>query len=215
LQRPRNGLASAGFKPGAIRDLPSFVLLAECMSEPAPTPQARTQASAAGGTSAKELERVFNEMRVELVSTLFYFLGSYEDAEDAAHEAFVKCWRGLESMTDVRNLRAWIFRVGLNAAKDLQRNAWRKRARPLVGPSTLVEGDGLSPVEAAEEREEKERLRQALLSLRSEEKEVFLLRQNAGLTYEEIAKLRGSPVGTVKTQMRAALAKLRQALEEK
>jgi RNA polymerase sigma-70 factor, ECF subfamily len=154
-------------------------------------------------------------MRVELVSTLYYFLGNYEDAQDAAQETFLKCWRGLESMPDVRNLRAWIYRVGLNAAKDLQRNAWRRRAKPLIGASALAEGNGPSPVEAAEEREEKERLRHALLALRPEEKEVFLLRQNAGLTYEEIASLRSSPVGTVKTQMRSAVAKLRQVLQEK
>ena len=42
-----------------------------------------------------------------------------------------------------------------------------------------------------------------------------LLRQNGCLTYEEIARLRSNPVGTVKTQMRAAVAKLRQVLEEK
>jgi RNA polymerase sigma-70 factor (ECF subfamily) len=52
----------------------------------------------------------------------------------------------------------------------------------------------------------------ALLDLRQEEKEVFLLRQNGGLTYEQIAEVRNSPVGTVKTQMRAALQKLRKVL---
>ena len=51
--------------------------------------------------------------------------------------------------------------------------------------------------------------------LRPEEQAVFLLRQNADLTYEEIAELRRSPVGTVKTQMRAALHKLKQVLKEK
>ena len=55
-------------------------------------------------------------------------------------------------------------------------------------------------------------LAQALVQLRPEEKEVFLLRQNGALTYEEIAELRQRPVGTVKTQMRSALAKLRLAL---
>ena len=56
------------------------------------------------------------------------------------------------------------------------------------------------------------RLRQAITTLRHEEKEVFLLRQNGGLTYEQIAEIRHSPVGTVKTQMRAALQKLRKVL---
>jgi RNA polymerase sigma-70 factor (ECF subfamily) len=52
----------------------------------------------------------------------------------------------------------------------------------------------------------------ALLNLRREEKEVFLLRQNGDLTYEQIAKACRRPVGTIKTQMRAALQKLRKVL---
>jgi len=163
----------------------------------------------------EELVCAFNEMRIELVSTLFYVLGNYEDAQDAAQDAFVKCWRNREGIGEVRNLRAWIFRIGLNAAKDLQRNAWRRRSRPLIGPSTLVEAQGGCPVASALDREAKERLHRAILDLRPEEREVFLLRQNGCLTYEEIAKLRSSPVGTVKTQMRAAAAKLRQVLREK
>jgi RNA polymerase sigma-70 factor (ECF subfamily) len=55
-------------------------------------------------------------------------------------------------------------------------------------------------------------LQAAILKLRSDEKEVFLLRQSGGMTYEEIAELRSAPVGTVKTQMRSALMKLRRVL---
>jgi RNA polymerase sigma-70 factor (ECF subfamily) len=165
--------------------------------------------------TGEELVCAYNEFRIELVSRLFYVLGNYEDAQDAAQHAFLKCWRNRERVSQVRNLRAWIFRIGLNAAKDLQRNAWRRRARPLFGPTTLVENHGACPVKNAEEREAKERLQRAILNLRPEEREVFLLRQNGPSTYEEIAKLRCSPVGTVKTQMRAAVAKLRQVLREK
>ena len=50
------------------------------------------------------------------------------------------------------------------------------------------------------------------MKLREEEKEVFLLRQNGDLTYEQIAEMRRCPVGTVKTQMRSALEKLRRLL---
>ena len=65
---------------------------------------------------------------------------------------------------------------------------------------------------ALEDRETVERLRTALADLRQDEKEVFLLRQNGELTYEQIAEMRNAPVGTVKTQMRAALQKLRKVL---
>src|SRR2546423_1283637 len=54
--------------------------------------------------------------------------------------------------------------------------------------------------------------RQALTGLRPDEREVLLLRQNSDLTYDEIAVKGRAPVGTVKTQMRAALHKLRAVL---
>ena len=58
------------------------------------------------------------------------------------------------------------------------------------------------------------RLREAIRGLRDEEQEVFLLRQNGQLKYEEIAEAAGIPLGTVKTRMRLALTKLREALAE-
>jgi RNA polymerase sigma-70 factor (ECF subfamily) len=165
--------------------------------------------------SEEAFVRAFNEVRAELVSTLFFLLGNYADAQDAAQDAFLKCWRTRHTFSEIRNLRAWIFRVGLNAAKDLQRNAWRRRARPLVEGSGLEAGVEVNPGATLEEQEQLEQLRQALVGLRAEEKAVFLLRQNGDFTYEEIAHIRRCPVGTVKTQMRAAMQKLRQVLKDK
>src|SRR4051794_36614639 len=132
-----------------------------------------------GVATADAFVRAFNDVRAELVSTLYFMLGNNEDAQDAAQDAFLKCLRTREGLGDVQNVRAWIFRVGLNTAKDLQRNAWRRRARP-VGDAPLPEvpKEGSSPCDAAQEKEALDRLRVALLELRTEEKEVFLLRQN-------------------------------------
>jgi RNA polymerase sigma-70 factor, ECF subfamily len=163
-------------------------------------------------SSADRLTRAFNDMRDELVSTLLYLLGSREDAQDAAQEAFVKCWRTRDSLPEVQNLRAWIFRVGLNAAKDMQRSAWNRKAKPLKGDEIMIVGRDAAPDDMLLEQEDLARLRTAILGLRPDEKEVFLLRQNGGLTYEEIAEIRNAPVGTVKTQMRSALQKLRKVL---
>jgi RNA polymerase sigma-70 factor (ECF subfamily) len=115
-------------------------------------------------------------------------------------------------VVEVQNLRAWIFRVGLNTAKDMQRSAWHRRARPLVGGEAMQVRTQEAPGQALEYQETLQRLRAAILTLRSEEKEVFLLRQNGQLTYEQIAEMRNSPVGTIKTQMRSALQKLRKVL---
>ncbi len=158
------------------------------------------------------LLRAFNDLRDELVSTLYYLLGSREDAQDAAQEAFLKCWRAQESLKEVRNMRAWIFRVGLNVARDLQRSTWYRRSKQFAGEELILSGAEVGPDQNAENAEMMERLRQAIMQLRTDEKEVFLLRQNGDLTFEEIAEMRRVPLGTVKTQMRSALQKLRQRL---
>jgi len=158
------------------------------------------------------LLRTFNEIRDELVSTLWFVLGNQEDAQDIAQEVFLRCWRSQDGLPEVHNLRAWIFRVGLNAAKDLQRSAWRRRVKPLLGAELMPSTDAGTPNQELEQRESLELLRQALMHLRPEEKEVFLLRQNGELTYEQIAEMTDRPVGTVKTQMRSALQKLRKVL---
>jgi RNA polymerase sigma-70 factor (ECF subfamily) len=158
------------------------------------------------------LLRAFNDLRDELVSTLWYLLGNKDDAQDAAQEAFLRCWRTRENLPEIHNLRAWIFRVGLNVAKDLQRSAWRRRVKPLLGAEAMPILDPSAPTRLLEEQESLAQLRNALMQLRPEEKEVFLLRQNGELTYEQIAELHDRPVGTVKTQMRSALQKLRKVL---
>jgi RNA polymerase sigma-70 factor (ECF subfamily) len=163
-------------------------------------------------TRAEVLLHTFNQLRDELLSTLWFVLGNQEDAQDVAQEAFLRCWRTQESLAGIQNLRAWIFRVGLNAAKDLQRSAWRRKVKPFLEPALMPILDNDDPGQALEEQESLNRIREALLGLRSEEKEVFLLRQNGELTYEQIAELSNRPVGTVKTQMRSALQKLRKVL---
>ena len=177
------------------------------------TSNVRQGKSVRGDLAASDFVCAFNEVRAELVSTLFFLLGNQEDAHDAAQDAFLKCWRTKHTLGEVRNLRAWIFRVGLNTAKDLQRNAWRRKAKPLGGTEPATTNPVADPAEALVQKESVDRLREALKELRPEEKAVFLLRQNGDLTYEEIADARRLPVGTVKTQMRSALQKLRRVLK--
>jgi len=159
------------------------------------------------------LVAMFNRIRDELVSTLVYLLGNADDAQDAAQEAFLKCWRVRHTLGDVQNLRAWIFRVGMNTARDVQRSAWSRKSRPLPEDELMMPGivDDKAG-RSLEEQEALDRLRLAITELRQDEKEVFLLRQNGELTYEQIAEIRSAPVGTVKTQMRTALIKLRKVL---
>jgi len=188
------------------------------MAKPGPTPSDRpAPPSPSPGAEPARLDddalvALFNQIRDELVSTLLYVIGNADDAQDAAQEAFLKCWRSRHTMDDVVNVRAWIFRIGLNAAKDHQRSAWKRKSRPLPDDDLMTPNRDGPPGDSLEDRETLKQLRDALARLRPEEREVFLLRQNGELTYEQIAEQRGAPVGTVKTQMRAALQKLRKVL---
>ena len=159
---------------------------------------------------AHALVGVFAEIAPELTGRLFVILRDREDARDAAQTAFLKCWRGRDRLGAVRDLRAWLFRVALNVAFDLRAGVARRRAVPLDAlADTVPERSRVTPEDDALQRERLDLLRAALRELRPAEREVFVLRQESGLTYEEIAAARGQPVGTIKTQMRAALRKLR------
>lgn len=185
---------------------------------------------AAERDAAKRLEGEFTRWQDELLGMLYYLVGNQEDAADALQETFIKCWRNRGKIGEIENLRAWIFRVALNAGRDQRTTAWRRHRRSLgEREATLVAGHDRSSqsgstqcgstqgsVEAdAMHREQLAIVRKALLQLRPEEQEIFLLRQNGDMTYRQIAESTSLPVGTVKTRMRLALSKLREALEGK
>jgi len=171
------------------------------------------QSGATDSKRAGELvEQAFSRHQDQLLGMLYYLVGNGEDAHDALQEAFIKCWRRLDSVAEVQNLRAWIFRIALNVGRDLRSSAWRRRRRPLAADESLPAAQGPSPEAELGARDQIELVRRAVLDLRTEEQEVFLLRQDGEMTYDQIAQVIGIPVGTVKTRMRLALAKLREAI---
>src|SRR5439155_7768337 len=132
-------------------------------------------------SGGERLGVAFAEIRPALLQSLTAMLGSADDAQDVLQEAFLKCWRARARIWRVHNLRAWIFRVGLNAARDFQRNAWHRKSRPLPTQITLPDTSATPPCDQLLDREDLDRVRQALTDLRSDEREVFLLRQNSDL----------------------------------
>ena len=163
-------------------------------------------------SNSERLLATFNQIRDELTSTLWFILGNKDDAQDIAQDAFLRCWKKQDALPDVLNLKAWIFKVAINAAKDLRKSAWKRKTRTMPEEDVMSYKSAVSPLESLQENEMVAQLRTALMDLRPEEKEVFLLRQNAEMTYEQIAETANRPVGTIKTQMRSALQKLKVAL---
>jgi RNA polymerase sigma-70 factor (ECF subfamily) len=175
---------------------------------------AKEPADPAAARGAGLLEAAFAQHQSELLGTLYYLVGNLEDARDALQEAFIKCWRHQAEVGQVENLKAWIFRVALNAGRDIRETAWRRKRQGLPEDESMLASRHAGPIEIVEHDERVTRLRQALSQLRPEEQEVFLLRQNGDLTYDQIAEMLDVPTGTVKTRMRLALARLREVLVE-
>lgn len=179
------------------------------MSVIRPTPE---QVAANGRPVADPLAEAFARHQPELLGTLYYLVGNIDDARDALQDAFVKCWRHRDELPQIENLRAWIFRIALNTGRDLRGAAWRRRRVPLEQDGAMLVSHEPRTGTELEQADQIERLRRAVADLRPEEQEVFLMRQNGDLTYDEIARAVGIPLNTVKTRMRLALSKLRVVL---
>ena len=110
------------------------------------------------------------------------------------------------------NARGYLFRIAANVWRDhLRRELVRRRAAVVLesGEPRLAD-----PADARLlERELRAAVRSAIDALPPAQREVVKLRQRRGLTFQEIADRLGRPLGTVLTQMRAALARIGTALE--
>jgi RNA polymerase sigma-70 factor (ECF subfamily) len=110
------------------------------------------------------------------------------------------------------NARGYLFRIAANVWHDhLRREIVRRRAAV-----TLESGEPAvaAPADARLlERELRTAVRNAVRALPAAQREVVELRQQRGLTFQEIADRLGRPLGTVLTQMRTALARISAALE--
>ena len=110
------------------------------------------------------------------------------------------------------NARGYLFRIAASVWHDyLRREGVRRRA------ALLVQRDEpkLAPAADAKllERELKEAVRRAITALPAPQRDVVELRQQRDLTFQQIADRLGRPLGTVLTQMRAALARISAELE--
>jgi RNA polymerase sigma factor (sigma-70 family) len=162
--------------------------------------------------NADPLTRRFLALSERLAGTAYFVLGHREDAREAVQEAFVRCWRARESGNGADDVDAWIFSVVLNTAKDLRRRL-RVRAAASLPAEDAMRATAIDPGAALDARDALERVRGAIHELPDDEREVFLLRQNGELSFEAIARTLQCPVGTAKTRMRAALKRLRAAIE--
>ncbi len=137
--------------------------------------------------------------------------GAPDDAADAAQDALVKVWRGIEAV-DPERRRAWAARVARNASLDLIR---RRSVRPRPGafdPAPEPEASDPLPDSDAEASDLRTCLARAVGTLSEPYRSILVLREIEGLAYAEIADALDLPLNTLKVYLLRARRRVREAL---
>ena len=144
-------------------------------------------------------------------------LGNPAAAEDATQEAFLSAFRAISRFSD-GNLRSWLFRIAANECKDELRRRKRKEG---VSLDAMLDDDETpreipDPGEPAllllERKEFSEQIQRLLNSLPFDQRQAVVLSDLHGYHYEEIARISGASIGTVKSRIHRGREKLRQLI---
>jgi len=161
--------------------------------------------------------RAFTELVVRYQTRLLNFIyrtiGDRERAEDLVQEAFVRVHRHLHRFDQNRKFSTWIYTIASNLAKNELRNRsrnplvlfqsirkdWEPEARPLQFEDTSARPDDLF-----RKRHLRDLVEWAVAQLPEHHREVFVLRELEGKSYEEIAEITECNLGTVKSRLNRA-----------
>src|SRR5437773_1976509 len=131
------------------------------------------------------------------------------DLDDLVQETFIRAFRAVDRFRGQCRFRTWLLTIGGNVLKDAGRRAQRARVVPLGEDVRATDGD---PHERAVAGEVEGRLQEGLRQLPRMQREVFLLRAQQGLEYEDIAAALGTSPGAARVHYHHAVKRLKEHL---
>lgn len=165
---------------------------------------------------ARAFEDLARIVEAPLYRHVYRILGNV-DAEDVVQDALISAWRSIASF-EGSSFRAWVFRIATNRAIDVVRARRRRGELPLEPPEDAeVEwaepvASTPDPVEIAGQGEALKVVEEALKAIPAEQGAALMLRDIEGFSYEEIAHITASEIGTVKSRIHRARVSVRNAL---
>jgi len=178
---------------------------------PSDGPEALVAAHLAGDPRA--FGQLVQRFHGRLLNFIYRMIGDRDRAEDLVQEAFFRVHRHLHRFDQTRRFSTWVYTIASNLAKNELRN--RSRSPLLLIESRRSEQDEPSrPLEFPDERARPDRLfehrqlrqqvEQVVAQLTPHHREVFVLRELEGRSYEDIAEITGANLGTVKSRLNRA-----------
>lgn len=148
-------------------------------------------------------EALMRMHEVLVARTALRLTANRQDAQDAAQEVFLRLHRNLGKIDDSRNLPGWLYRVTVNACRDIIRK--RKNTDSLGDLEMPVRNSADATLLVAD----------ALRTLPEKERAAITLRDIEGLSTREVAEILGSSEATVRSQISSARLKIRKLLRRR
>lgn len=150
----------------------------------------------------------------------YRMMGDEEDAKDMSQEALLKAFRSIRQFKMESNFSTWLYRIAINTCKDELRKR-KEQAVSLDTPigdkmtlgETLSDGDSANPILIYEKAELKVMIEKALDQLPEDGKNVVVLKDLLGYSYEEIGEMLEIPIGTVRSRLNRNRSALRKILQ--
>jgi len=146
---------------------------------------------------------LFSKYNNKLYASLLAFTKSQELAEDLTQKTFIRVWKKIETFRGDSSLFTWIYRIAINLAKNefSSKQAKNQGITDNIDDTYDIESSVSSPESHAIEAESMQAVMDFIASLPTDLREAISLREFDGKSYEEIAQITGSPIGTVRSRI--------------
>ena len=153
-------------------------------------------------------DRLMERYQRDVYRLCYRYVNDHHDANDMAQEVFLKAYRAIRGFRGESAFSTWLYRIAVNTCLN-----FRSSRKPEAEDVSDAFPDRSPGALADVEREERSRLvRDAVKRLPEKQRATLILKVYHDLTHEEVARILGSSVGTVKANLFHALGNLRRLL---
>jgi RNA polymerase sigma-70 factor (ECF subfamily) len=154
----------------------------------------------------------------KIFALCFGMLAREDEAKDAAQETFIAAYRNLRNYRGDAKVSSWLHRIAINQCLTIKRRQKTRSESYLDDENNtdekfFVAPAGLLPSRTSEQNERLYLVRQAVVSLPEDLREVILMKEFEEMTFQEISDALQLPLSTVKSRLYTALKQLRMKLE--